>query len=59
MEELPDTFPEKIFPLDYYFNKINCDPFRYLSKKTWNIEVSLDNLNEGPIPAKTDYKYSF
>ena len=59
VEELPDTFVEKIVPLDHYFKNMNCDPFFFLSKKTKLTEVSLDNLNKGPIPAKTDYKYSF
>ena len=44
--------------MNYELLIINYDPFFYLSKETKNIEVSLDNLNEGPIPAKTDYKYS-
>ena len=59
VEELPGTFAEKIFPLDHYFRNMNCDPFFFLSEKTKLIEVNLDNLNEGPIPAKTDCKYSF
>ena len=52
MEELPDTFAEKIVPLDHYFRNMNCDPFYFLSKKTKLVEVSK------PIRAKTDYKYS-
>ena len=59
VEELPDTFAEKIVPLDHYFRNMNCDPFLFLSKKPKLIEVSLDNLNEGPILYKTDCKYSF
>ena len=45
--------------LDHYFRNMNCDPFLFVSKKTKLIEVSLDNLNEGPIFYKTDCKYSF
>ena len=37
---------------------MNCDHFFFLNKKTKLVEVSLDNLDYEPIPAKTDYKYS-
>ena len=57
MGELPDTFIERIVPLDHYFKKMNCDPFFFLSKKTKNIEVSLDNLKGGSIIAESDYRY--
>ena len=57
MEELPDTFIERIVPLDHYFKKMNCDPFFFLNKKTKNIDVSVDNLNGRPIPAKSDNRY--
>lgn len=57
MGELPDTFIERIVPLDHYFKKMNFDSFFFLSKKTKNIEVSLDNLNGGSITAESDYRY--
>ena len=43
MNKLPEVLIDKVVPLDDYFQKIDCDPFFYLSRNTGLIEVSLDN----------------
>ena len=53
VDKLLGLFVEKIITLDQYFKGMNCDPFFYLSKKSKNIEVSLDNPKYGPLPVLT------
>ena len=57
VEEVPDYFVERVFPLDAYLKKMNCDLFFFRSNKTRLIEVSLDNPYEDNMPVKTDYKF--